>query len=52
MIKHKQEIPNPRRHNLLEQATHRSKFDGLNSLKYTNVKLTKRHLYTHIEVEL
>lgn len=52
MIKHKQELPNPKRHHLLEQAKKRFKFDGLNSLKYTEIRVTKRHLFTHIEVEI
>lgn len=52
MIQHKQEIPNPVRHHLLEQATQRFKYDGLNSLKYTEIRITKRHVYTYFEVEV
>lgn len=52
MIKHKQETPNPKRQNLLDHATQRFEFDGLNSLEYTEKRITQRQLYTHIEVEI
>lgn len=52
MLKHKQEIPNPKRYKLLKEATQRFESDGLNSLTYTERRITEAPLYTHIEVEV
>ncbi|TKR64215.1 hypothetical protein L596_024788 [Steinernema carpocapsae] len=55
MIKHQPDKGNPRnkcRRNLLYAATNRWRKDGLNSLKYTLLSLTKRPLFTYMKADL
>ncbi|XP_060083934.1 beta-1,4-N-acetylgalactosaminyltransferase bre-4-like [Ylistrum balloti] len=55
MIKHTKEkhnMPNPKRVTLLAAATKRMKTDGINSLKYKVLNITRGTLYTNIQVEI
>lgn len=52
MIKHKHEIPNDTRFQLLNSANQRIESDGLNSLTYILKKFEELPLFTHITVEV
>ena len=52
MLFHKKEIPNPKRHKILEGAVNRINYDGLSNLKYHLLELQLKPLYTHIVVDI
>ncbi|ESO87263.1 hypothetical protein LOTGIDRAFT_107097, partial [Lottia gigantea] len=52
MLSHAKDSPNPVRSRLLKQSDRRFKTDGLNSLDYEVLKISKRQLYTWILVKV
>ncbi|XP_060069242.1 putative uncharacterized protein DDB_G0290989 [Ylistrum balloti] len=52
MLSHKKEHGNPNRFHLLQGSKKRWQKDGLNSLKYSRVKLELRKLYTYLLVDI
>ena len=50
MLPHRKEYPNSARHSYLSKGSERFKTDGLNSLRYTVLKLLQQKLYTHVIV--
>ncbi|XP_069141426.1 uncharacterized protein [Argopecten irradians] len=52
MLSHKKEHGNPDRFHLLQGSKKRWQKDGLNSLKYSRVKLELRKLYTYLLVDV
>ncbi|XP_045451475.1 beta-1,4-N-acetylgalactosaminyltransferase bre-4-like [Melitaea cinxia] len=48
MLDHKKSSPNPKRYQLLSQTGKTFQKDGLSTLEYEIVSLTRHHLYTHI----
>lgn len=51
MLKHSREHPNPDRIHYLNQGHLRFDTDGLNSIVYSEIAITKNKLYTNILVE-
>lgn len=52
MITHKKDTPNPERFTLLNSGVRRMTWDGLNSLKYKVVKISKTRLFTRVVVDI
>nr|XP_045607010.1 beta-1,4-galactosyltransferase 2-like [Procambarus clarkii] len=52
MIKHKPQVPNKDRLNLLQHSNERTEIDGLNSVRYSVNKTTRYPLYTHILADI
>ncbi|XP_046553680.1 beta-1,4-N-acetylgalactosaminyltransferase bre-4-like [Haliotis rubra] len=52
MLSHAKDEPNPQRHKLLKGSERRYKTEGLNSLKYTVLRIEFRKLYTWILVDI
>ncbi|CAH2092733.1 unnamed protein product [Euphydryas editha] len=48
MLDHKKSAPNPKRYQLLSQTSKTFHKDGLSTLEYEVVSMTRHHLYTHI----
>ncbi|XP_050347572.1 beta-1,4-N-acetylgalactosaminyltransferase bre-4-like [Nymphalis io] len=48
MLDHKKSAPNPKRYQLLSQTSKTFQKDGLSTLEYELVRVTRRHLYTHV----
>ncbi|XP_045774812.1 beta-1,4-N-acetylgalactosaminyltransferase bre-4 [Maniola jurtina] len=48
MLDHKKSSPNPKRYQLLSQTSKTFQKDGLSTLEYELVRVTQRHLFTHI----
>ncbi|KAI5637572.1 beta-1,4-N-acetylgalactosaminyltransferase bre-4 [Phthorimaea operculella] len=52
MLNHKRQAPNPKRHILKRKAVDRMQTDGINTVDYNLTSVEKRHLLTHIIVDI